>query len=406
MTTDTAIQNAPGAAAVERTAVRILGTQAKSIKQVADLFTQAGLLPWVSLTVGRLFADRTVADGITALVVTRADDLGAVAREVAFLKNEQRVSSVITVVCEDVDPLSVTDLAGVSADQFINLPIPAEEFAKHIKTRLVAAQLGHGRRTSRFDFGRKQSLLGELLVRNQVISPQQLKKALDYQGTAGARLGDVLVLLGYITEHQKTEFLASQLGVQTVPTRKYTTLDLNTVALIPEDLAKRNSCIAIDQTDGVLTVALTDVLNLALLDTLRDLTNLTIKPVLGTAEDIKTAVDRIYQTIHSQQDASDFVADLGEQVEYVKHEADDVNIEETATAGEEVGIVKLVNLLIANAVRDRASDIHIEPLENALTIRYRIDGELRRVMTTPRRSHPAILQSAHQRRGQHHRAVH
>jgi len=388
-TIDTA--HAAVGAAAGLTPIRILGTHAKGIKQVVDLFGQAGLSRWAALTVGKLFVDRSIVEGIAAVVVTRADDIGAVAREVAFLKSEQRVPAVITIVTGDVGRLSVNDIARISADQLITLPLPVEEFAQHIKTRMVAVQLGRGRRKSRLDFGRKQNLLGELLVQNQVISSQELKKALDYQGTADLRLGDVLVLLGYISETQKTEFLASQLGVQTVPTRKYTTLDPGTVALIPEHLAKRNTCIAIDKADGVLTVAMADVLNLALLDTLRDLTNMAIKPVLGTAEDIKTATDRVYQAIASQQDATDFVADLGEQVEFVKHEVADINIEEAASAGEEVGIVKLVNLFIANAVRDRASDIHIEPLESTLTVRYRIDGELRSVMTAPRRSHPAIL---------------
>ena len=138
-------------------------------------------------------------------------------------------------------------------------------------------------------------------------------------------------------------------------------------------------------------MAMTDVLDLRLLDSLRDMTDLSIKPLLGDLSDITTSIDRYYHDITSNKDASALMADLDDKVEFLQDKQEEVNLEEIASAGAELGIVKLVNLLIGNAVRDRASDIHLEPMENELVVRYRIDGDLRRIMSPPRHSHQAII---------------
>jgi type II secretory ATPase GspE/PulE/Tfp pilus assembly ATPase PilB-like protein len=118
---------------------------------------------------------------------------------------------------------------------------------------------------------------------------------------------------------------------------------------------------------------------------------MTIKPILGRSEDIRTTHERYYRDIASQRDASTLVADLNEDLEYVKKENDDISIEEAAAAGAERGIIKIVNMLISNAVREGASDIHVEPMEHELVVRNRVDGSLRRVFSPPRASHQAIV---------------
>jgi type IV pilus assembly protein PilB len=128
-----------------------------------------------------------------------------------------------------------------------------------------------------------------------------------------------------------------------------------------------------------------------MLDNLRDITDLIIRPILGTQDDINVSIDRFYRDIASHRSASDLMADLATEVEYIKKDEEEMGVEEAVNAGAELGIIKLVNMLLANAVRDRASDIHIEPMEHDLTVRYRIDGELRRVMSPPRHSHQAII---------------
>jgi type II secretory ATPase GspE/PulE/Tfp pilus assembly ATPase PilB-like protein len=123
---------------------------------------------------------------------------------------------------------------------------------------------------------------------------------------------------------------------------------------------------------------------------LRDVTDLRITAILGRKEDIATSIDRCYRDIATSNDASRIAQEMDEQqVEFIKSKADD-DLDD-ATAGTELGIIKLVNVLITNAVRDRASDIHIEPMENEVVVRYRIDGDMRRVMSPPKRSHHAIV---------------
>jgi type II secretory ATPase GspE/PulE/Tfp pilus assembly ATPase PilB-like protein len=201
----------------------------------------------------------------------------------------------------------------------------------------------------------------------------------------------VLVELGYIDEDQKLHFLSSQLDVPLATPRQYASADLNVVSLVPEYVARRYSCVPLEKNGGELCVAMTDVLDLRLLDSLRDMTDLSIKPLLGDLSDITTSIDRYYHDITSNKDASALMADLDDKVEFLQEKQEEVNLEEIASAGAELGIVKLVNLLIGNAVRDRASDIHLEPMENELVVRYRIDGDLRRIMSPPRHSHQAII---------------
>ena len=173
--------------------------------------------------------------------------------------------------------------------------------------------------------------------------------------------------------------------------RQYAGADLNVVALIPEHVARRYNCIALEKKENDLHVAMTDVLDLRLLDSLRDITELTIKPMLGKLDDISTSIDRFYRDISSHKDASTLLADLGENMEIVTDKQEEVDLEEIAAAGAELGIIKLVNMLLGNAVRDRASDIHIEPQERELIVRYRVDGDLHRAMSPPKHSHQPIV---------------
>ena len=234
--------------------------------------------------------------------------------------------------------------------------------------------------------------LGDLLVESKLLSDGDLKKALAHQKKTGERLGDVLITLGFITEEQKLSCLASQLNVEMASPRQYSAVDLNIAALIPEHMAKRFCCLALEKNGSDLIVVMTDVLDLKMLDTLRDATDMRIVPLLGKKDDITTSMERCYRDITSHNDATKFAEAMEEDdnIEVVKKE-EDLDVEQTATAGAELGIIKLVNILITNAVRDKASDIHIEPAENEVVVRYRVDGDMRKVMSPPKRSHHAIV---------------
>lgn len=258
-----------------------------------------------------------------------------------------------------------------------------------ILQRLAEQEIRSSNNGKKFETGRKT--LGEILVEKGLISTADLDNALAYQRESGLRIGECLVRLNLITEQEKLNFLAAQLNVSTATSQQFASAEMDVVSMIPEYIARANTCVALELKGDNLIVAMEDVLDLNLLDSLRDATNNFITPVLGQKDEIEEAIARYYQDISTQKDATDLMEDLGsESVEFLDaSDEDEEEINEGASA--EQGIVKLVNMLIANAVRDKASDIHVEPEDKLLSVRYRIDGVLRRVMTPPKKSHQAIV---------------
>lgn len=312
-------------------------------------------------------------------------------KDVAELKLIRKIMLVVAVVDERMRKIIAEEKIDIAADDYLFMPVNESVLAKMLKTSIVSIRLSRRNVHFRNDFNRNSAGLGQILVEHKLIDALQLKKAREFQKTSRQRLGDALVELGYIDEDQKLQFLSSQLGVGLATPRQFAAADLNVVALIPDYIARRHKCVALEKHGTELVVAMSDVLNLTLLDSLRDATDLTIKPVLGKPEDIATTIERYYQDIASHKDASVLMADLADNVEYVQEHKEDVDLAEMAAAGAELGIIKLVNIVIANAIRDKASDIHIEPMEKELIIRYRIDGDLRKVLSPPKRSHQAIV---------------
>ncbi|MBD3420910.1 MAG: hypothetical protein GF398_12390 [Chitinivibrionales bacterium] len=370
----------------------VLAYNDQANQKISGLIQEAGLGDFLNITSGPLNSKNGTKSDMALAILTEGDDAETFAADVTYLKIVRRMHSVLAVVADPHREDIKEHLADLPSDDIVHLPVVPKELGRLIMTHVVSIKIENDKRATRTDFSRIQQSLGEILVQHSIINPLQLKKALDYQKGSNERLGDVLVMLGYITEEQKVHFLASQIGVDMATPRQYASADMNVVALIPGAIAKRFCCIALERHDDTLIVAMTDVLDLQQLDTLRDITDLTIKPILGIKEDIQTSIERYYSDIASQRDASDLMAELGDDVEYVEEKsADDLSVEEAAAAGAELGIIKLVNMIIANAVRDRSSDIHIEPMEHELAIRYRIDGEMRRVFSPPKKSHQAII---------------
>ncbi len=218
--------------------------------------------------------------------------------------------------------------------------------------------------------------LGDLLVANGAITKEQLKKAREQQRKAGEPLGRVLVKSGTISESQLLSILAGQLGLEFVDLSEYK-VDLSAVTLIPERVAKKNLVIPIDFIDGKLVVAAANPTDVFIFDDLRMMTGYEIKVVVSTKEDILSSASK-----HSKAD--EVVEQTFEEIGTAMGEEG----EEAAQAAElidDAPIVKLTNLIISQAVNDRASDIHIEPQEEDVRIRFRVDGVLHEVMRPPKR---------------------
>ncbi|HEY5532878.1 MAG TPA: ATPase, T2SS/T4P/T4SS family, partial [Candidatus Anoxymicrobiaceae bacterium] len=215
----------------------------------------------------------------------------------------------------------------------------------------------------------KQDRLGRLLLENNLINEEQLDEALEEHSSTGKSLGRVLIDKGVLSEGQLTSVLAEQIGIRYVDLNNYP-IDPGAATLVDAGLARRYMVIPIDYEDSKLMVAMADPTNVFALDDLRIMTGMEILPVVTTKDDIAAAIGRY---LHTSMDMEDTLEDLPTLEEM----AGDEDVEDLAEAGEEAPIVKYVNLIISEAVHEGASDIHIEPGEKDVRIRYRIDGVLR-----------------------------
>ena len=219
--------------------------------------------------------------------------------------------------------------------------------------------------------------LGQMLVDAGVVSEAQLSDALEVQKTRGSQLGRVLVELGFATQAAILQILADQIGIRFVQFKDIHP-DANAVAAVPRELAVRYTVMPVgfDQK-GRLVVAMADPQNVLALDDLRIVTGFDCMPAIATREDIVSTIEEIYRVAtHLTDDIEDT---LGEEL---------ASLSEVAL---DAPIVKLVNFMITKAVTERASDIHIEPQDKDLRVRYRIDGVLHEMMRSPKSAQAAIV---------------
>jgi type IV pilus assembly protein PilB len=219
--------------------------------------------------------------------------------------------------------------------------------------------------------------LDELLLARGLIQAQQLEDARDQAAQTGRSLGRVLIELGYVTEAGLVSILAEQLGLEFVDLDEVQ-LDASAIAIVPEATAKRHNCIPVRfEDEGRLVLAMADPANVVAVDDIRALTKREVRTVVATKGQVLGAINRHYRLDHTAETL------VEEAIDDVSQEEDLEDALAQANA-DDAPIIKLVNLLITQAVNDRASDIHIEPGERDLRVRYRIDGVLHEVMNPPK----------------------
>ncbi len=224
--------------------------------------------------------------------------------------------------------------------------------------------------------------LGEILVDRGLISLDQLDQALEEHERVGKLLGRVLIDLGYVKESDLVRALAEQVGLEFVDLADYQ-IDASSTALLPEAVARRYRAIPIGERDGKLLVAMSDPANVYALDDIRIITNRDVQPVVSTAQDVEQAIRRFTALDHaSVEELADDIVGAATTEEIAKLE--------TAVV-EEAPIVKLVTAMIQQAAGDRASDIHIEPTEKDVRVRFRVDGVLHEVMHSPKRIQAGLI---------------
>jgi type IV pilus assembly protein PilB len=229
---------------------------------------------------------------------------------------------------------------------------------------------------------RKTKKLGEILVEEGLISAEQLERALVEQSRTDQLLGRILIDLKMVKESDLMAALAKQIGFRFVDLSDYQ-IDAGASMLIPEQVARRYRALPIGYEDSRLLVAMADPANLFALDDIRTITGMDLQPVVATAADIEAAIRKYSRMDESVQKMA---------VEASAASEDDIaDLERAAQSLEEGPIVKMVNLLISQALADRASDIHIEPMEREVRIRYRIDGVLAEVMRSPKNIQAGLI---------------
>jgi len=223
--------------------------------------------------------------------------------------------------------------------------------------------------------------LGEILIAGGVISPEQLKEALAMQKSLGLRLGEVLIKQGFVTEEDILRTMQSQLGLLLIDLNRVVVPD-QILRLLPEAVARKYTVLPIEMSNAQLMVATCDPTDYFALDDLRLAAGAMIKPCIAKKGDILRAIDRFYGRSGAEKAAREYAKQVG----IVPHAAAaQLAMVAVEAAEDEAGtpIIKFLNTIIENAVNNTASDIHIEPIEEELRVRFRIDGVLREIMRTP-----------------------
>jgi type IV pilus assembly protein PilB len=230
----------------------------------------------------------------------------------------------------------------------------------------------------------------EILRDVGLITHDDLQKAKEVSKHENIGIVEALIKMGRITQMDVSKALASQFGMDTINLAEYRVPD-DVISLVPRHIARRYKIIPVYKHDNTLTVAISDPLDVDTVDSLRYILKMNVEPVVSSKTDIETSLTRYYgdadDTVENMlQEITEGEVDLG-----VAEKAVDSTIEDTTATEADAPIIKLVGLLILEAYRNRASDIHVEPLEKRLRVRYRIDGVLHEVDNPPKRLQAAIL---------------
>lgn len=229
----------------------------------------------------------------------------------------------------------------------------------------------------------KKPLLGSLLVQEGHITQEQLDQALAEQRRQSntKRLGEILIGLRFLSENTLLATLARQLGCEIVDLNAAPP-DPDVLRVVPSEFALRHQLLPLAQTDHMIRVAMADPLDIQSIDDLRLLTGFSVEAVLASPSDIRRAVEQFYM--------SQMLQDVQDQ-ERAAVEDDSLDVADLQKMAREELVIQMVNLILNQAIQDRASDIHIEPFERELRVRYRIDGVLHEQNAPPKRFHPAII---------------
>src|ERR1700756_2363321 len=233
--------------------------------------------------------------------------------------------------------------------------------------------------------------LVNLLVKEKIITQEQLAQAIKVQKESNVRLGSALVKLGFLTDEDVTNFLSRQYGVPAI-NLSYFEIDPAVVELIPFETAKRYQILPLSRGGASLTIAMVDPTNVFAMDDIKFMTGFNIEPVVASESSILAGIDKAYGAAKEEdlQSVMQSMSELSDEDVELQAEQQEIGLSELEKAADEAPVVKLVNVILGDAVKRGASDIHIEPYEKEFRVRFRIDGVLQSIMSPPMKLKDAI----------------
>ena len=236
--------------------------------------------------------------------------------------------------------------------------------------------------------------LGDLLVKAGRITPDQLRTALSKQKEEGGRLGSNLVKMGLISEPELVEFLSRQFRVSAINLNQVE-IDQSVVKIIPADVARKYTIMPVSKTGAKVTIAMLDPSNVFAMDDIKFMTGYNVEPVIASESAIRSAIEKYYGATHALE-LKKVMEELdddplgGDDLEVLEDEPEEFDLDTLEEESDEAPVVRLVNIILTDAIKRGASDIHVEPYEKKYRVRYRIDGMLYEVMHPPLRLREAI----------------
>jgi len=232
--------------------------------------------------------------------------------------------------------------------------------------------------------------LTDILIKGNLLKKKDLDKALEIQKKSGSNLGKILIDQGFISQKSLVVAMSSQLGIPPIDLSKYK-IDKELLKLIPEKVARQYTLLPLSKIGQVLTIVMSDPLNVFAIDDVKMVTHFKIDLVIASESEIKDAINLYYSTTAQTQEIAEILEEvkMDDDVEIVEEEKIDVS--EVTEESKKAPIVKVVGLILNEAIKKRASDIHIEPCEKFLKVRYRIDGSLHGVFILPKKYQNAVL---------------
>ena len=233
--------------------------------------------------------------------------------------------------------------------------------------------------------------IGEILIETGRLTSEQVAEALATQQSKGGRLGEHLISLGHLQETELMQALSTHFGV---PALELNEIDIDSavIQVVPAELARKYTILPISKAAARLTLAMVDPSNVFALDDVKSMTGYTVEPVLATEDSLLTAIDRFYGSSHAVElkRVMDDINDEAFADLEVLDDDEDVDLEELEEQSSDAPVVRLVNMILMDAVKRGASDIHVEPYEKEYRVRYRVDGILYQVMNPPLKLKEAI----------------